>query len=158
MGSNNPRSDREFSESLSVSIFLVKVFDKDTYLFRETERHLFRHGLRPLSAIKDMIGSQATKGMHVLAKFARRRLSCGVWSDGGTLRVIEAYPSGCKGSAAVARLRGRFPGLGHEDEEDALTCALVAYLFARQLGVLDAPSGNVPTTEGWIWVPRDALA
>jgi hypothetical protein len=31
MGSNNPRSDREFSESLSVSIFLLKVFDKDKY-------------------------------------------------------------------------------------------------------------------------------
>ena len=40
------------------------------YLFRQTERFLFEHGLTPLSAIKDMIGSQATKGMHVLAKFA----------------------------------------------------------------------------------------
>jgi hypothetical protein len=32
------------------------------YLFRQTERHLFQRGLKPLSAIKDMIGSQATKG------------------------------------------------------------------------------------------------
>ncbi len=127
------------------------------YLYRETERHLFRHGLRPLSAVKDMIGSQATKGMHVLAKFAPEVVACGVWSDGATLRVIEAYPSGCKGSATVARLRGPFPALGHEDEEDALTCALIAYLFARRPGVLDAPSGEVPTTEGWVWVPRDAL-
>jgi len=43
------------------------------YLFRRTERILFEHGLNTLSAVKDMIGSQATKGMHALAKFAPHR-------------------------------------------------------------------------------------
>lgn len=95
--------------------------------------------------------------MRVVAKFARGPLDCGVWSDGRTLRVIEAYPSGCKGSATVTRLRGRFPALGHEDQEDALTCALIAYLFARQPDLLELPPGHVPTREGWIWLPRDAL-
>lgn len=50
----------------------------NSYLFRQTEHYLFQQGLKPLSAIKDMIGSQATKGMHVLAKFAPRATSCGV--------------------------------------------------------------------------------
>lgn len=57
--------------------------------------------MKPLSAIKDMIGSQATKGMHVLAKFAPKIERCGVWTDAAGFTVIEAYPSGCKGSATV---------------------------------------------------------
>ena len=40
--------------------------ETNPYLFRSAERFLFRHGIKPLSAIKDMIGSQATKGMHAL--------------------------------------------------------------------------------------------
>ncbi len=128
------------------------------YLFRETERYLFRHGLRPLSAVKDMIGSQATKGMHVLARFAPEVQRCGVWSDGGTLTAIEAYPSACKTSALVAALRKDHAPLGHEDKEDALTCALIAWLFACEPHLLEAPDGDIPLDEGWIWVPGDALA
>ena len=78
------------------------------YLFRQTELFLFEHGLKPLSAIKDMIGSQATKGMHVLAKFAPRTLRCGVWSDGKRLIAIEAYPSACKASATVKGFAAAF--------------------------------------------------
>lgn len=63
------------------------------YLFRTTERFLFRHGVKPLSAINDMIGSQATKGMHVLVKFAPQPSGCGVWMDSGMLTAIEASPS-----------------------------------------------------------------
>lgn len=51
-------------------------------MFHKTERHPFAAGLRPLSAVKDMIGSQASKGMHVLARFARSPVRCGVWSQG----------------------------------------------------------------------------
>ena len=127
------------------------------YLFRQTEQHLFRRGLSPLSAIKDMIGSQATKGMHVLAKFAPHRAGCGVWTDGMTLTAIEAYPSACKGSATIQALRQRFTPLDHEDKEDARTCALVAHLFATQLEALEVPSPEVQEREGWIWVPRDAF-
>ena len=89
--------------------------DTNPYLFRQTERYLFEHGLKPLSAIKDMIGSQATKGMHVLAKFAPTVQRCGVWNDGTGLSAIEAYPSACKASATVKALQQPFGKLGHDD-------------------------------------------
>lgn len=127
------------------------------YLFRQTERYLFEHGLKPLSAIKDMIGSQATKGMHVLARFAPQVQSCGVWTDGARLTTIEAYPSACKVSATIQAQRRHYAPLGHEDQEDALTCALIAHLFADTREALAAPGEHVPASEGWIWVPRDGL-
>jgi hypothetical protein len=127
------------------------------YLFRQTERFLFEHGLKPLSAIKDMIGSQATKGMHALARFAPKTLRCGVWSDGGRLTAIEAYPSACKASATIGHLQQRFDKLAHDDLDDALTCALLAYLFASTQDSLVSPDDTVPLSEGWIWVPKDAL-
>lgn len=127
------------------------------YLFRRTERYLFEHGLSPLSAIKDMIGSQATKGMHFLAKFAPRIAECGVWSDGASLTAIEAYPSACKRSSTVQALRQFYSALSHPDCEDALTCALLACLFAGNRRALVPPEAEVSPHEGWIWVPRDAL-
>jgi hypothetical protein len=127
------------------------------YLFRQTERFLFEHGLKPLSAIKDMIGSQATKGMHALAKFAQQVLRCGVWSDGGSLTAIEAYPSACKDSATVKALQQPFGKLDHDDIDDALTCALVGYLFETRPDTLIPPTPMVPVPEGWIWVPEDTI-
>lgn len=130
--------------------------ETNPYLFRQTERFLFERGLKPLSAIKDMIGSQATKGMHVLARFAPRVASCGVWTDGAALTAIEAYPSACKASATIQQLRSRYTPLRHDDEEDALTCALIGYLFAKQRKALAGPPDTVPESEGWIWLPKDA--
>ena len=94
--------------------------DTNPYLFRQTERHLFAHGLKPLSAIKDMIGSQATKGMHLLARFAPAVARCGVW-QGGSLTAIEAYPSACKSSPTVQALQQSFGKMAHDDLDDALT-------------------------------------
>lgn len=131
--------------------------DTNPYLFRQTERFLFERGLKPLSAIKDMIGSQATKGMHALAKFAPHVSRCGVWSDGTTLTAIEAYPSACKGSATVKALQQPFGKLPHDDLDDALTCALLAHLFDREHDDLIFPDNTVSKSEGWIWIPRDAL-
>ncbi|MCP5018124.1 MAG: hypothetical protein GY938_23050 [Ketobacter sp.] len=51
----------------------------NSYLYRRTARYLFEQGLAPLSPVKDMIGSQATKGMHTLARFAPRSTQVGVW-------------------------------------------------------------------------------
>lgn len=127
------------------------------YLFRQTERFLFEHGHKPLSAVKDMIGSQATKGMHVLAKFAPKVVQCGVWTDGGLLTVIEAYPSACKKSKTLNAARSSYESLGHEDKEDALTCALIAHLFVEKFELLSHPEDNVPRSEGWIWAPKDGL-
>jgi hypothetical protein len=126
------------------------------YLFRQTERHLFQRGLRPLSAIKDMIGSQATKGMHALAKFAPVVESCGVWTDGRGYRAIETYPTACRDAKVVQGLLNARESLGSNDLEDARTCAFVAHLFATDRDSLERPSPGVPHSEGWIWVPKDS--
>ncbi len=127
------------------------------YLFRETERALFEIGLHPLSPIKDMIGSQATKGMHVLAKFAPTIKCCGVWSNGELLTAIEAYPAACKNSETLKSLRQRVKNqpVDNQDKMDALTCALIAYLFVEDSEALRAPDDSIPATEGWIWAPKD---
>ena len=137
--------------------------DTNPYLFRQTERFLFEQGLKPLSAIKDMIGSQATKGMHVLAKFAPQTLRCGVWSDDNRLTAIEAYPSACKASVTIKSLQQPFDklkynDLKHDDLYDALTCALLGYLFDTHPDKLISPGASVPASEGWIWVPRDGIS
>lgn len=131
--------------------------DSNPYLFRQTEQFLFQRGLKPLSAVKDMIGSQATKGMHAIARFAPQVVRCGVWSDGQRLTVIEAYPSACKHSATVKALQKRFGMLAHDDLYDALTCALLAHLFDKRPAKLIPPGSDVRVSEGWIWVPRDGL-
>ena len=141
---------------------------ENPYLFRRTERLLLERGLSPLSALKDMIGSQATKGMHVLARFAPQIETCGVWTDGAGLRAIEAYPSACKRSTNMAELHREFgikgqagdelpEGFHHGDELDALTCALIAWLFHFQPQKLLQPEPNVPVKEGWIFAPVDGL-
>jgi hypothetical protein len=127
------------------------------YLFRETELTLFRWGLNPLSAIKDMIGSQATKGIHVLACFAPHRAGCGIWTDGAGLTALEAYPSACKDSPTIQHLRHRYQALDHTDKSDALTCALVAHLFDTNREALVEPGAEISEREGWIWVPKDAF-
>ena len=129
--------------------------ETNPYLFRQTERHLFQRGRRPLSAVKDMIGSQATKGMHVLAKFAHGVQSCGWWTDGGTLSVIETYPAACRDTEKVKGLLSGRPPLKDADRHDALICAFVAYLFATDRDGLDPPGENVPHGEGWIWIPKE---
>lgn len=132
--------------------------NSNPYLFRQTERFLAQHGLSPLSAVKDMIGSQSTKGMHVLAKFAPSIESCGVWTDHASMTAIEAYPAASKNSRTMARLRTEYNALAHNDLDDALTCALIAYLFAEDHERLIAPPADVPTSEGWIWVPGDIVS
>ncbi|WP_018953949.1 hypothetical protein [Thioalkalivibrio sulfidiphilus] len=141
------------------------------YLFRAAEFYLFARGVRPLSPVKDMIGSQATKGMHVLGRFASRIERCGVWSDGAGLTAIEAYPSPCRSSLRVQALLDDYAprdvndpssrawpaDLDHEDKRDALVCALIGHLFAHQPETLAPPPGHIPASEGWIWLPQDAL-
>ena len=152
--------------------------ETNPYLFRYTERFLFQRGLKPLSAVKDMIGSQATKGMHALAKFSPRVKSVGVWQDEGNLQAIEAYPSACKHSGTMGSLLQSFiveqeilqlpldahwqgatfvPGIDHDDKRDALICALLAWLYTNEPGQLEMPPAETPRSEGWIFVPKDGL-
>lgn len=151
----------EFTELLTGLKFVEPVGSHDTnpYLYRQTERYLFEHGLNPLSSIKDMIGSQATKGMHVLAKFAPEVERCGVWNDGDSLTAIEAYPAACKNCETIDALRQQVEDQPIEDQDkmDALTCALIAYLFMKDPEKLIDPGDSVPSSEGWIWVPKDIL-
>lgn len=130
---------------------------KNCYLFRQTEQHLFERGMKPLSAIKDMIGSQATKGMHVLAKFAPYVESCGVWTDRRGFRAIETYPTACRETEEVKTLLEGHESLGHDDEDDARVCAVVAHLFATERYALEEPDDKVPKREGWIWIPRRTM-
>ncbi len=137
----------------------IGAFKTNPYLFRRTEQYLSEQGFKPpLSAIQDQIGSQATKGIHVLARFAPKIVECGVWSDDKNLTIIETYPSPCKVSKTIQALRRPYPPLIHGDCEDALICALVASLFTEKRDALMPPEAEVSSNEGWIWVPRDAFA
>ena len=148
----------------------IKTSASNVYLYRYTERFLFEMGLKPLSPIKDMIGSQATKGMHVLAKFAPHIKCCGVWSDGAQLLALEAYPSACKGSKTVENLLRPFvlnankqprefvSELNHADKSDALICALVGWLQHHQPETIIQPTNEALNKEGWIFVPLDGLS
>lgn len=111
-----------------------------------------------------MIGSQATRGVHVLAKFAPQRERCGVWSDGGRLRVIEVYPTQAfKHSQRLQALDAEHlrPQAEHDDLDDdrgdARRCALLAWMFANEPESLAPPPADTPAEEGWIWLPKDAL-
>jgi hypothetical protein len=142
------------------------------YLFRKTEQFLAGWGYTPLSSIKDMIGSQATKGMHVVAKFAANILQTGVWQY-ENLTIIEAYPSPCACSELIFNMQQQallswiIDELGNEqlldtrlptqDHIDALTCALIAKLFALKPQCLTVPDNNTSQSEGWIFVPKDCL-
>jgi hypothetical protein len=142
------------------------------YLFRHTERYLAEWGYTPLSAIKDMIGSQATKGIHTLAKFVPTIKQTGIWQD-NNLTVIEAYPSPCARSALIFELQ-RKAGLSWivdetgndqicdkrlptQDHVDALVCALIAQLFAERPDTLKFPDEGTPQHEGWIFLPKDCF-
>lgn len=143
------------------------------YLFRYCERQLAERGFKPLSAIKDMIGAQATKGIHVLTKFVPENVSTGVWQH-KNITAIEAYPSPCKESEYISKLnraaqwplatiRSSKPVMTngkarHQDHIDALICALIGWCFDRSPEKLWQPSENAPVDEGWIFLPNDCFS
>lgn len=149
---------REFADLVAgrVSADPGKDRQDNAYLFRATERWLFQRGYRPLSAVQDMIGSQATKAMHALAKFGLRIERCGVWTDGHELRVIETYPTVCRKHELVCNMLGDFD-IANADLRDALVCATIAYMFQIKYRELEAPGGGIPAQEGWIWYPKERV-
>lgn len=149
-----------------------KKADLNPYLFRRTELSLFGRDHRPLSAVRDMIGSQSTKGIHFLKKAGLLRKAAGVWEASyaqGSVAAVEAYPAPCLKSATVRELFSTLVGSAaisnvcargkhvRADVEDAVRCAAVAWLFANEPGKLLGPDGAVPEEEGWIWLPEDCL-
>jgi predicted nuclease with RNAse H fold len=128
------------------------------YTFRPCERWLTEQGLRPLSAITNQLGSQATKAMHVMARLGLQAQHPGVWtSPDGQLGMMEVYPAAAKPSVLTQQLAAYSPGQPGSDTYDALMCALVGYTYLTQPSLLAPPPTGSPHGEGWIWVPRDAL-
>ena len=124
------------------------------YLFRHTERRLVDEGIKPLSAIQDMIGSQTTKAMHVVARFAPKLQGHGIWTDGQHLTLIETYPSLCRARCERGAEGEPSPKKGRNaDICDAKICAEVAHKFQRNRKRLEPPTNNSPKSEGWIWAP-----
>jgi hypothetical protein len=137
---------------------------RNPLLMRTTERWLAeRRDLAPLSAVQDLIGSQSTKGLAFLHALGLETSEPGVWNgelEGIQVTAIEAYPAACHGSVVVAGQRSALPQQGqgeHQDIQDALTCAIVARLFATDREALAKPAQDISVREGWIWVPSDNL-
>lgn len=159
-----------------------KDFDRsqnNPYLFRYAERFLSQYFMetpdgrkkliQPLSAIKDMIGSQATKGIHVLVKYSMRNEddnASDIWrSVDRRITFLEVYPSVSRCSKSVNELYNRGSKVSisnkihgkHQDIRDAVYCALTTLPFDKMRDKLMDPPKCVSKLEGWIWVPRDAL-
>ena len=146
---------------------LIEDSASNDYLFRYTEKVLFAGGLKPLSPIKDMIGSQATKGLHVLAKFAPDYYQCGIWRGDNVLFALEAYPSACKYSNLVKAhlipfgfeklstsnlakdLVETVAAFNHADKYDAFLCAVIGWMQIHQPEQIMQPSPEVLESEGW---------
>lgn len=144
---------------------------ENPYVFRTTERalvqrNLFAKGRTPLSAVRDMIGSQSSKGIYFLRKGNMIQDSVAVWTTDGCT-AIETYPTPVRSSHV---LRPHFERLVHdrsfeelaatgkalEDHQDSLWCALVAALHRLAPEALAGPpADDVLKHEGWIWIPKD---
>lgn len=124
------------------------------YLFRMTERHLAKSGLTPLSAVKDMIGSQASKAIHAVKRFAPQLQSTGVWTDGGQLVAVETYPAACRKLYPAIDEIILFSDGQHVDIRDASICAVVAHWYGFRDIALEPPPSTCQEVEGWIWLPN----
>lgn len=75
--------------------------DRNPYLFRAQELELFTEGHRPLSAVRDMIGSQSTKAIYFLNRGQLKCSSVGVW-ERDSMVAIETYPAVAQQERKVA--------------------------------------------------------
>jgi predicted nuclease with RNAse H fold len=152
------------------AIFVSGSDGENPYTRRATELALIRRGFAPLSAVRDMLGSQSTKGIHFLRAADLSMIACGVWEAKRhhITTAIESYP-------AVALALGRtreiydhvFRGWSEtglivsdrplsDDVRDALICATVAYLFGQFPAEIEAVPRGAPVREGWIILPRES--
>ncbi|HOZ14759.1 MAG TPA: hypothetical protein PK784_08230 [Tenuifilaceae bacterium] len=128
----------------------INKHQENPYLFRTTEKFLFEKEFTPLSSVKDRIGSQTTKAMHVVAKFTPKIKSCGVWQDeNGLLTVIETYPAACRKFDNMPVVDSK-----KEDIRDAHICATIAKMFDKENEKLEQPPIETSKSEGWIWIPK----
>lgn len=149
--------------------------DDNPILFRATERALLTLGHRPLSPVRDMIGSQSSKAIHFLKRVGFAPISPGVWRvvsprTSSVYEAIETSPAIAKRSPTLAEAFAALvddPRLDAATEDDkrarldldaALWSALVARRFVKFRETFFAPRSAVPPDEGWIWIPTDAEA
>jgi hypothetical protein len=145
--------------------------DRNPLVFRRQELALFGRGCRPLSTVRDMIGSQSTKGIYFLRRAGLRPGSTGVWADDGhSVVAIETYPAAdvrdvevggrtdqlFVGVLGAERTRRSEPWQG--DVRDAITCALVGWQYRTDVSRLDGPASTADAAEGWIWLPVGVTA
>lgn len=141
---------------------------ENPYTRRATELALIQRGYAPLSAVRDMLGSQSTKGLHFLRAAGLQEASCGVWrhtdNTGRSTTAIETYPAVALQMDNLRTLQAELldrteGGLRtgakplHDDIRDALACALVAYLFSETPALIEPVPQRVPDGEGWIILP-----
>jgi hypothetical protein len=144
--------------------------EMNPYTRRETEVDLVRRGFHPLSAVRDMRGSQSTKGIHFLRAAELCLSSRGVWTsqqDGLSVTAIETYPAVASKNPVVSTQCAQmlaqppFQSLGsgsgrvHKDIEDALICGLIAHLFSDVTSGIEPVPPGAPELEGWIILPRN---
>ncbi len=143
---------------------------ENPYTRRLTELKLIEREHRPLSAVRDQLGSQSTKAIHFLRAAELRASGCGVWqSDESTRPVtaIETYPAAAIMLGRTAELHDQVirqldnagrplrAGAEFSDVKDALTCALVAYLHGEAPLELERAPAEASMLEGWIVLPID---
>lgn len=148
--------------------FVSPLDGENPYTRRATELDLIRRGFAPLSAVRDMLGSQSTKGIHFLRAADLVETSPGVWRrdyDGClSVTAIETYPAVALQSPRLAALQANLLGRSdgelaradaplHDDIRDALACSLVAHLFADSPAKIEPIPKDVPDGEGWIVLP-----
>ena len=125
---------------------------ENPYLYRFTERRLVSERIRLLSSVKDMIGSQATKAMHVVARFFPEQTRLGVWTDTRCRHAIEAYPRLCRSRPSPALEQAVTAWQQPvSDVSDARVCAFIAHELVLSPENLEAPVPQAPPSEGWIW-------
>lgn len=129
---------------------------ENPYLYRFTERRLALPTSTPLSVVKDMIGSQSSKAIHAVRRFAPTQNNLGVWSYECALRMIETYPAACRRRFSAGESPAIVGASEHDDIRDADLCAWVAKTFMCQPAALEFPPADAPPDEGWIWLPIDA--
>lgn len=134
----------------TTSINSIETHIDNPYLFRRTEQFVYdKLKKKPLSPVNDMIGSQATKGIHILSKFAPNIKELGVWCNdlqSEDLTIIEAYPAiiNCESKLTNEDL----------DIQDAYKCAYLASVFHNKKENLYQPTVDIDLTEGWIWFSK----
>lgn len=148
--------------------FVSPMDGENPYTRRATELDLIRRGFAPLSAVRDMLGSQSTKGIHFLRAANLAEGSPGIWREtydaGRSVTAIETYPAVALQAPRLAAIqadviRGCDVGLLspdkplHDDIRDALACSLVAHLFADRPDAIEPIPQHVPEGEGWIVLP-----